>query len=81
MTLEDRAVLAGQLTGHASFYLLGAAFTEDRAEKRRLLERAFRSWAIAARHMSLLEQLAPNCASEGFSEAAKIQDFVEGRAA
>jgi hypothetical protein len=80
MTLEDRANLAGQLTSHASFYLLGATVTEDRAEKRRLIARAFRSWSLAARHMSLLERLAPNCAKDGYDEAAKVQEIVERRA-
>lgn len=79
MSLEERATLAGQVASHASMWLLAASLTEDRSEKREWLTRAFRSWSIAARHMSLLQGLAPNCAREGFEDAAKIADFVEGR--
>jgi len=80
MTLEERATIAGQVAGHVSYWLLAASLTEDRAEKRRCLSRAFRSWNIAARNMGELEQLAPNCAKEGYEEAARIADFVEARA-
>jgi hypothetical protein len=80
MTMDDRAKLAAQIAGHASMWLYAAALTEDKAEKRRMLARGFKSWSLAARNMGLLEQLAPNCAREGFEEAAKIADFVEARA-
>jgi hypothetical protein len=81
VTLEDRANLAGQAATQAGFYAHGAALAPDREEKRQLLARAFQAWSLAARQWSELEALAPNCAREGYDEAARLRDVVEGRAA
>jgi len=81
MSLDERVTLAAQAATRMGFYLHGAALTADRDEKRRLLTRAFTCWAGLTRQVGETEQLAPNCAREGYAEAAKIADFVEGRAA
>lgn len=77
MTLDERANLAAQAAIFAGAYAHGARLTDDRAEKRRLLTRAFRAWNLAARQWAELEALAPNSASEGFAEARELQDVVE----
>jgi hypothetical protein len=79
MTLEERATLAAQLTGQAAFWMHSACVAETRAQKVERLVKGFKCWSLAARHMGLLEQLAPNCAREGYDEAARIRDFVEAR--
>jgi hypothetical protein len=80
MTLEERARLAAQTATRLGFDLHGAEYAKDRDEKRRLLTKAFQAWPTLSRHMSELERLAPNCAQEGYAEAARISDFVEARA-
>jgi hypothetical protein len=80
MTLDQRTTLAGQLTSHASMWLLAASLAENNTDKRKFLANGFRAWSLAARHIGLLEGLAPNCAREGYDEAARVQDFVEARA-
>jgi hypothetical protein len=79
MTLEQRATHAAQLAGHASMWLHAAIATEDREQKREWLANGFRSWSLAARYMGLLESLAPNCAREGYDQAARIGDVVEAQ--
>lgn len=80
MSLEETCTLAAQAATRAGAYLHAVALTEDRDEKRRFLAKAFHLWATLAPKVSDLERLAPNCAREGYDEAAKIRDFVEGRA-
>jgi hypothetical protein len=81
MSLDDRANLAAQMATRVGFYLHGAALASDRAEKRRLLVRGFHCWAVACRHIKAVEEVAPNAFAEGYAEASKIQDLIEGRAA
>jgi hypothetical protein len=81
MTLEDQANKTAQLASRASFYLHGAALATDRADKRRLLVKAFTVTAHFNRSASSLQAMAPTCAQEGYAEAAKLQDYIEGQAA
>jgi hypothetical protein len=81
VSLDDMTRKAGVLADAVGRYTLAAAVAESREDKRAHLVRAFTSYACLARSMSLLEQAAPNCAREGFDEAAKIHDVIEGRAA
>lgn len=78
MSLDERLTLAAQYATRAGFYWHGATLAKSRTAKRDLLVRGFQCWASAARQASLVETLAPNCAQEGFAEAAKAQDFVDG---
>jgi hypothetical protein len=79
MTLDQTLTLAAQASTRMGFYLHGAASAKDRAEKFRLMVRAFFIWATLTPKMAAFQQLAPNCAREGFEEAAKIRDFVEAQ--
>jgi protein-arginine kinase activator protein McsA len=79
MTLDQTLTLAAQATTRAGFYLHAASSATDRAEKARLMKRAFHLYATLTPKMNELQQLAPNCAREGFEEAAKIRDFVEAQ--
>ncbi len=81
MSLDERANLAAQMGNRIPFYLHGAAYAEDRGEKRALLVRAFTAYGSFVRQMSELEQLAPNAAREGLEAAAALREFVEGQAA
>ena len=80
MTIDERAQLAAQAATQVGFYLHGAELTGERAEKRRLLARAFQAYGGLVRQMSELEGLAPNAAREGLEVAAKLREFVEAKA-
>lgn len=80
MTLEDQANKTAQLASRAAFYLHGSALAPDSARKRELLVKAFKVTAHFNKAASDLQAMAPNCAQEGFAEAAMVADLIEAKA-
>ena len=80
MTPEEAARDAAIFADAVCRHLLGASSAfASRAERIACMVAVFRAWPALCRRMVELEQLAPNCREQGYEEAAKLLEFVEGR--